>query len=56
MGLERIAQSFLRYVAFSALCFAINPPAKAQTVDAPAATGARKQRWTEKSSLALRRR
>jgi hypothetical protein len=33
MGLERIAQSFLRYVAFSALCFAINPPAKAQTVE-----------------------
>jgi hypothetical protein len=33
MGLDRIAQSFLRYVAFSALCFALNPPAKAQVVD-----------------------
>ena len=32
MGLDRIAQSFLRYVAFSALCFALNPSAKAQTV------------------------
>ncbi|MGB9467706.1 MAG: hypothetical protein WBR10_21535, partial [Candidatus Acidiferrum sp.] len=33
MGLDRIAQSFLRYVAFSALCFVLNPPAKAQAVD-----------------------
>ena len=33
MGLERVAQSFLRYVAFSALCFVLNPSAKAQTVD-----------------------
>ena len=33
MGLDRIVQSFLRYVAFSALCFALNPSAKAQTVD-----------------------
>jgi hypothetical protein len=32
MGLDRIAQSFLRYVAFSALCFALNPGAKAQVV------------------------
>jgi len=31
MGLERVAQSFLRYVMFSALCFALNPLAKAQT-------------------------
>ena len=31
MGLDRIAQSFLRYVAFSALCFVLNPSAKAQT-------------------------
>ena len=30
MGLERVAQSFLRLVAFSALCFALNPSAKAQ--------------------------
>lgn len=33
MGLERVAQSFLRYVACSMLCFVLNPPAKAQTVD-----------------------
>jgi hypothetical protein len=33
MGLDRIAQSFLRYVVFSALCFVLNPSAKAQTVD-----------------------
>ena len=33
MGLERVAQSFLRYVAFSALCIVLNPGAKAQTVD-----------------------
>ena len=34
MGLERVAQSFLRYVAYSMLCFVLNPPpAKAQTVD-----------------------
>jgi hypothetical protein len=33
MGLDRIAQSFLRYVAFSALCFVLNPSAKAQAVD-----------------------
>jgi hypothetical protein len=33
MGLERVAQSFLRYVAFSALCFALNPSARAQDVD-----------------------
>jgi hypothetical protein len=32
MGLDRVAQSFLRYVAFSALCFALNPSARAQTV------------------------
>jgi len=31
MGLDRVAQSFLRYVAFSTLCFVLNPPAKAQT-------------------------
>ncbi len=31
MGLDRIAQSFLRYVAFSAFCFVLNPPANAQT-------------------------
>lgn len=31
MGLDRVAQSFLRYLAFSALCFVLNPPAKAQT-------------------------
>jgi hypothetical protein len=33
MGVERVAQSFLRYVAYSMLCFVLNPPAKAQTVD-----------------------
>jgi hypothetical protein len=33
MGLERAAQSLLRYVAFSALCIVLNPGAKAQTVD-----------------------
>jgi hypothetical protein len=33
VGLDRVAQSFLRYVAFSALCFALNPSAKAQVVD-----------------------
>ncbi len=34
MGLERVAQSFLRYVAFSALCMVLNPSGvKAQTVD-----------------------
>ena len=32
MGLDRIAQSFLRYVAFSALCFVLNPSANAQVV------------------------
>src|SRR5271168_3983890 len=31
MGLDRVVQSFLRYVVFSALCFALNPLAKAQT-------------------------
>jgi len=33
MGLERVAQSLLRYVAFSALCIALVPGAKAQPVD-----------------------
>jgi hypothetical protein len=33
MGLDRVAQSFLRYVAFSASCIALNPSAKAQAVD-----------------------
>jgi hypothetical protein len=33
MGLERVAQSFLRYVAYSMLCIVLNPPAKAQAVD-----------------------
>ncbi|HSY32068.1 MAG TPA: hypothetical protein VLA42_08775, partial [Verrucomicrobiae bacterium] len=33
MGLERVAQSFLRYVSFSVLCMVVNPSAKAQTVD-----------------------
>jgi hypothetical protein len=34
VGLDRVvAQSFLRYVAVSALCFALNPSAKAQPVD-----------------------
>ena len=33
MGLDRIAQSFLRYIVFSALCFIFHPLAKAQTVD-----------------------
>jgi hypothetical protein len=33
MGLERVAQSFLRYVAYSMLCIVLNPSAKAQTVD-----------------------
>jgi hypothetical protein len=33
MGLDRIVKSLLRYVAFSALLFVINTPAKAQTVE-----------------------
>src|ERR1700674_4501390 len=33
VGLDRVAQSSLRYVAFSALCFAVNPSAPAQVVD-----------------------
>lgn len=33
MGLERIRESCLRYLAFAALCFAITLPAKAQTVE-----------------------
>ena len=33
MGLGRVTHSFLPYVAFSVLCFALNSPAKAQTVD-----------------------
>ena len=32
MGLDRIAQSFLRYVAFSAFCFIFNASARAQDV------------------------
>jgi hypothetical protein len=31
MGLDRVAQSFLRCVVLSAFCFALNPSAKAQT-------------------------
>ena len=33
MGLERVAQSFLRYVSFSVFCIVVNPFAKAQAVD-----------------------
>jgi len=38
MGLDRVVQSFLRYVVFSALCFALNPLAKAQAT-APDVSG-----------------
>jgi hypothetical protein len=33
MGLERVPQRFLQYGALLALCFALNPSAKAQDVD-----------------------
>src|SRR6202158_3991634 len=33
MGLERVAQSFLRYVSFSVFCIVVNPSARAQAVD-----------------------
>src|SRR5271169_1015715 len=33
MGLERVAQSFLRYVSFSVFCMVVNPSARAQAED-----------------------
>ena len=39
MGLDRVALSFLRYVVFSALCFALHPSAQAQQLKAADLSG-----------------